>query len=96
MPTSEPTSGTRIAFLGLGAMGLPMASNLVEAGFEVAGFDVVSDRSAALAAASVTKTVSKARSMRELCRATVFIASAKWRLTSFFQHTRDLLRRGMS
>jgi putative dehydrogenase len=46
------TSGTtRIAFLGLGAMGLPMASNLVEAGIEVAGFDVVAERSAALAAA---------------------------------------------
>lgn len=40
---------TRVAFLGLGAMGLPMASNLVEAGFEVAGFDVVPERAALLA-----------------------------------------------
>lgn len=32
---------TRIAFLGLGHMGLPMAVNLVEAGHEVHGFDLV-------------------------------------------------------
>jgi 3-hydroxyisobutyrate dehydrogenase len=32
---------TRIAFLGLGHMGLPMAHNLVKAGHEVSGFDVV-------------------------------------------------------
>jgi len=32
---------TRIAFLGLGHMGLPMARNLVAAGHEVIGFDVM-------------------------------------------------------
>lgn len=32
---------TRVAFLGLGHMGLPMARNLVAAGHEVVGFDVV-------------------------------------------------------
>jgi len=31
----------RIGFIGLGNMGLPMAANLVKAGHEVAGFDVV-------------------------------------------------------
>ena len=31
----------RIAFIGLGNMGGPMAKNLVIAGHEVAGFDVV-------------------------------------------------------
>ncbi|MGB4137385.1 MAG: 3-hydroxyisobutyrate dehydrogenase [Microbacterium sp.] len=31
----------KIAFLGLGHMGLPMAKNLVAAGYEVIGFDVV-------------------------------------------------------
>ena len=31
----------KIAFLGLGHMGLPMAVNLVGAGHEVHGFDVV-------------------------------------------------------
>ena len=37
---SEPTK-VRIAFLGLGHMGLPMAKNLVTAGHEVHGFDLV-------------------------------------------------------
>lgn len=32
---------TRVAFLGLGHMGLPMAVNLVKAGHDVVGFDVV-------------------------------------------------------
>ncbi|OJU39496.1 MAG: 3-hydroxyisobutyrate dehydrogenase [Microbacterium sp. 69-10] len=35
------SSKTRIAFLGLGHMGLPMAVNLVKAGHEVHGFDLV-------------------------------------------------------
>ncbi|MCC7369367.1 MAG: NAD(P)-dependent oxidoreductase [Chloroflexi bacterium] len=43
------TDLVRVAFLGLGAMGLPMACNLAEAGFEVAGFDVAAERSAQLA-----------------------------------------------
>ena len=30
----------RIAFIGLGAMGLPMASNIARAGLDVVGFDV--------------------------------------------------------
>ena len=32
---------TTVAFLGLGHMGLPMAANLVRAGYSVAGFDVM-------------------------------------------------------
>ena len=31
---------SRIAFVGMGNMGLPMAVNLVKAGHEVAGFDL--------------------------------------------------------
>jgi L-threonate 2-dehydrogenase len=31
---------TRIAFVGLGAMGLPMASNLLSNGFAVTGYDL--------------------------------------------------------
>jgi len=31
----------RIAFIGLGNMGLPMAANLLKAGHAVAGFDLV-------------------------------------------------------
>lgn len=33
----------KIAFIGLGNMGLPMAINLVKAGYEVSGFDISSD-----------------------------------------------------
>jgi 3-hydroxyisobutyrate dehydrogenase len=32
---------TRIAFIGLGHMGLPMATNLIKAGHDVVGFDLV-------------------------------------------------------
>jgi len=42
--------GAKIGFLGLGAMGLPMAANLVEAGFDVTGFDVLPERVAKLRA----------------------------------------------
>ena len=33
------TDTTTIAFVGLGSMGLPMATNLVKAGHAVRGFD---------------------------------------------------------
>jgi len=39
---------TRIAFIGLGNMGLPMTRNIVVAGHDVAGFDIDPDRLAAL------------------------------------------------
>ena len=41
----------RIAFIGLGAMGLPMAANIAKAGFAVAGYDIDHARAAALAEA---------------------------------------------
>ncbi|MET1033766.1 MAG: 3-hydroxyisobutyrate dehydrogenase [Arthrobacter sp.] len=36
-----PAPSGRVAFLGLGHMGLPMAANLVAAGYDVVGYDVV-------------------------------------------------------
>lgn len=39
---------TRVAFVGLGAMGLPMAQNLVKAGLTVVGCDLRAERSQAL------------------------------------------------
>ncbi len=45
---------TRIAFIGLGNMGLPMALNLVKAGHQVTGFDVVPERQEASRAAGLT------------------------------------------
>jgi 3-hydroxyisobutyrate dehydrogenase len=41
---------TAIAFIGLGNMGAPMAANLVKAGHEVTGFDIMPEPLAALAA----------------------------------------------
>jgi 3-hydroxyisobutyrate dehydrogenase len=41
---------TAIGFIGLGNMGAPMAQNLVKAGHEVTGFDIVPEPVAALAA----------------------------------------------
>jgi 3-hydroxyisobutyrate dehydrogenase len=41
---------TAIGFIGLGNMGAPMAANLVKAGHEVTGFDIVAGRVAGLAA----------------------------------------------
>ena len=43
------TNRRRIGFVGLGEMGLPMARRLVEAGFDVAGYDVRDDRMRELA-----------------------------------------------
>ncbi|WP_406248814.1 3-hydroxyisobutyrate dehydrogenase [Microbacterium sp. M] len=43
----------RIAFLGLGHMGLPMAHNLIDAGHEVTGFDVVPQARDAASAAGI-------------------------------------------
>jgi 3-hydroxyisobutyrate dehydrogenase len=42
---------SRVAFLGLGTMGGPMAANLVRAGFEVRGWNRTAGRAPALAAA---------------------------------------------
>ena len=44
----------KIAFIGLGNMGAPMAANLVKAGHEVKGFDLVEAQRAAAAATGVT------------------------------------------
>lgn len=45
---------TSIAFIGLGNMGLPMATNLVQAGHTVRGFDVGATAQAAAAEAGIT------------------------------------------
>jgi 3-hydroxyisobutyrate dehydrogenase-like beta-hydroxyacid dehydrogenase len=37
-----------IGFIGLGQMGMPMASNLIKAGYQLTGYDIVPDRVAAL------------------------------------------------
>lgn len=37
---AEAMGGAKVAFLGLGAMGLGMATSLLRAGFSVQGYDV--------------------------------------------------------
>jgi 3-hydroxyisobutyrate dehydrogenase len=37
---TSAVAGKKVAFLGLGNMGLPMATNLKKAGFDVTGYDV--------------------------------------------------------
>jgi 4-hydroxybutyrate dehydrogenase/sulfolactaldehyde 3-reductase len=48
----------KVAFIGLGAMGMPMASNMVRKGFNVAGFDVDASKVARLAAVGAHPAVS--------------------------------------
>jgi predicted dinucleotide-binding enzyme len=45
---------SKIAFIGLGNMGAPMAANLVKAGHAVTGFDLVDAAKTAAAASGVT------------------------------------------
>lgn len=51
---------TKIAFIGLGAMGAPMARNLLKRGFEVQGFDIAAKSLADLQAAGGTPAASAA------------------------------------
>ena len=43
------TPGERVAFIGLGRMGLPMAGHLIAGGYRVRGFDLSGPARAALA-----------------------------------------------
>ena len=53
----------RIAFLGLGMMGLPMAAQLIKAGYAVSGFDPVEASRAALADLEGTACASAAEAI---------------------------------
>ena len=55
----------RIAFIGLGAMGAPMAFNLVKAGHSVCGFDVRPDATRALVDAGGSAAASAAEAARD-------------------------------
>lgn len=54
-----------IGFIGLGAMGTPMACNLLAKGFAVRGFDVRAESVAALAAAGGTACASAAEAAKD-------------------------------
>ena len=65
--TSAPSTTTprRVAMVGLGNMGGPMAANLVKAGHSVTGFDLVPAALETAAAAGVTVAASGAEAVRE-------------------------------
>lgn len=63
MTEKSPVSAGRIAFLGLGHMGEPMAVNLIKAGFDVVGFDVVPAAMAAATEAGVPCATSAAEAV---------------------------------
>jgi 2-hydroxy-3-oxopropionate reductase len=56
---------TKVGIIGLGIMGGPMASNLLRAGFDVIGFDVVPAALERLAGEGGTKAVSAAQAAAE-------------------------------
>jgi 3-hydroxyisobutyrate dehydrogenase len=54
---------TRIGFIGVGTMGLPMATNLVKKGFTVTAFDLNTEAVRAAAAAGMTAAASAAEAV---------------------------------
>ncbi len=58
-PKARPTKA-RIAFIGLGNMGAPMAANQLKAGHQVVGYDLNAAALAALAASGCTAAASAA------------------------------------
>ena len=65
----------RIGWLGLGAMGAPMASCLARAGHDVAGYDVVPGRAASLAAARLRAADTIAAAARDADLVAVMVAT---------------------
>jgi 3-hydroxyisobutyrate dehydrogenase len=55
----------KIAFAGLGNMGLPMAGNLVKAGFEVSGFDTAPGAAAAAGALGIAVALSAKEAVKD-------------------------------
>jgi 3-hydroxyisobutyrate dehydrogenase/putative dehydrogenase len=65
----------RIGWLGLGAMGAPMASCLARAGHDVAGYDVVPGRAASLAAGGLRAANTVAAAARDADLVAVMVAT---------------------
>ncbi|HTT52707.1 MAG TPA: NAD(P)-dependent oxidoreductase [Streptosporangiaceae bacterium] len=65
----------RIGWLGLGAMGGPMAARLARSGHQVHGYDIVPERAAALARDGVRPAASIASAVRDADLAAVMVAT---------------------
>ena len=66
-----------IAFIGLGNMGLPMASNLVKAGYQVQGFDVVAAANEAAVKAGIKTAASAAEAVKGAAAAISMLPNGK-------------------
>ena len=55
----------KIAFIGLGNMGRPMSANLVKAGHDVTGYDIISEKVDRAAALGVRPAGSNAEAVKE-------------------------------
>ncbi|MBE1878299.1 2-hydroxy-3-oxopropionate reductase [Myceligenerans pegani] len=62
-PTTTDPTGKRVAFIGLGIMGAPMAVNLRRAGYDVVGFNRSPGKAEALVAAGGTEAGSVAEAV---------------------------------
>jgi L-threonate 2-dehydrogenase len=75
---------TTVALIGLGAMGLPMAKNLLACGFKVRGFDVRPAANEALAAAGGTSAASAAQALQGADVALLMVVNAAQAETVLF------------
>ena len=73
---------SKIAFLGLGNMGLPMAANLVKAGHAVVGFDLVEAAKASAASAGVAIAASAREAVAQAEIVVTMLPAGKHVLTS--------------
>ena len=87
----DPRSGRRIGFIGLGAMGFPMASRLLEAGYETTAFDVAEPRVAALVERGA-KRASCAREVGEQSDVVVTMLPDSGDVVSVMQKDNGLLK----
>ena len=76
----------RIAFVGLGAMGVPMAANLVQAGYEVTGFDVRAAAIEPLVAAGGKGATSAADAARGADLLWLMVVSGEQAESVLFEH----------
>ena len=76
----------RIGFVGLGAMGLPMATSLVKAGHEVRGFDVRAGAADALVAAGGSAASSAADTARGADLLWLMVVSGEQAESVLFDH----------
>ena len=76
----------RIAFVGLGAMGLPMARRLAAAGFAVRGYDIRPESRAALAAAGGAPAESPAQAAEGADALLLMVVSAAQAEDVLFAH----------